>query len=89
VEINNYLGENNMNFNLEIFRLDGSLKFKVPGGYIKPTGYTFQNKDTGAFLGFTDFKGPYIPVGGKRALEKILADGGFINSEGMVWLYPM
>ncbi|WP_135552082.1 3-isopropylmalate dehydratase [Paenibacillus cymbidii] len=68
---------------MKIVKLDGSKLFQVPGGYIKPKGWTFQNAD-GSYVGFKGDKGPYIPVGGRKALQSILDAGGFTSFDGMV-----
>ena len=52
------------------------------------TGYALYEEGRGyiAFSSARDKYGiliPYIPAGGKKALQAILADGGFINLDGM------
>lgn len=31
---------------------------------------------------------PYIPIGGRKALQSILSNGGFINFDGMEYVQP-
>ncbi|WP_256719742.1 3-isopropylmalate dehydratase [Paenibacillus glucanolyticus] len=76
-----------VNAALEIVKLEFQ-RFTVPGGYIKPTGYAFKHPEYG-YLAFNDTTGPYNPCGGKNALEEIMATGGFIHFDDMVWLSPM
>lgn len=76
-----------INAALEIVKLEHQ-RFSVPGGYVQPTGHAFKHPQYG-YLGFKDGKGPYNPIGGKKALEEILASGGFIHFEDMVWLQPI
>ena len=72
--------------NLQITRLKGETKFKHPLGYTKPTGYCFKTDK-----GYLSFDGiiPYIPRGGKKALESILAQGGFTDYNNVIWLTPL
>ncbi|MBB6731897.1 3-isopropylmalate dehydratase [Cohnella zeiphila] len=68
---------------MEIVKLNGTLAFQVRGGYIKPTGYALKMAD-GSFVGFAQDAGPYIPIGGRKALQAIVDAGGFTSFDGMV-----
>ncbi|MNL03906.1 hypothetical protein D3C87_1244550 [compost metagenome] len=72
-----------INAALKIVKLSGQ-KFAVPGGYIVPTGYALYHPVYG-FFGFKDNVSPYRPAGGKKALESIMAEGGFLNFTDSVW----
>lgn len=59
------------------------------GGYIQPKG-RYCLIDERGYVGFKDNPySPYFPGGGKKALEAILADGGFINEADLVFIHPM
>lgn len=75
-----------INKKLEIVKL-GTQKFKTIGGYYQPTGYAFRHRE----LGFFAFKGdyPYIPRGGKQALQEILDAGGFLSFDNCKWIKAM
>lgn len=80
IEINNAL---------QIVKLEGNIKFlsKSKDGYLLPSGYCFLHPQKGYFA----FKGdetPYIPAGGRKALESIVRDGGFIDFDASIWLHP-
>lgn len=79
-----------INSKLEIVKLKGDVKFKHPLGYAIPTGFCFKHPEKG-YLAFEADKQciPYIPIGGKRALKKILETGGFWTFEGIKWIQPM
>lgn len=86
--MNTTIDINQINKELEIVKLNGQ-KFAVAGGYIMPSGYAFHHPRHG-FIAFTcDGGRPYTPIGGKQALESILAAGGFVSFEGMTWLRRM
>ena len=72
--------------NLQIVRLKGITKFRHPLGYTKPTGYCFKTEQ-----GYLSFDGlvPYMPVGGKKALESILNQGGLTDYDNVKWLIPL
>lgn len=58
------------------------------------TGYALYEEGKGyiAFTAFRDKYGilaPYIPSGGKKALQSILDAGGFITFEGMEYVQEM
>ncbi|WP_088834408.1 MULTISPECIES: hypothetical protein [Paenibacillus] len=77
-----------INQQLQIVRL-GEQKFRVPEGYAIPQGYAFCHPQLG-YLGFKDKPNlPYTPVGGKQALESIMAEGGFLNFDNCIWVKPM
>ena len=68
--------------------------FGTQSMYRKVSGYTFYEESKGyiAFTSDRDQYGilvPYIPIGGKMALEAILADGGFVSFEGMEYVVPI
>jgi hypothetical protein len=62
-----------INSELTIVKL-GHQRFSRRGNYMIPSGYAFYHPT----LGYFSFDGecPYIPVGGRKALEAILAAGG-------------
>ena len=75
---------------MEIVRIRSERFFNPSiGGYTQPKGaYCF--KDSRGFVGFKDRPyTPYIPGGGKKALQSILDDGGFINENDLVFIQPM
>ena len=76
-----------INSELKIVKLNGQ-KFAARGGYIKPDGYALQHPNLG-FLSFKGSLGPYRPVGGKKVLESILSDGGFVHFDNNDWLQPL
>ena len=61
-------------------------KFK---GYVQPKGeYCF--KDDRGYVAFKDYPYcPYIPCGSKKALQRILDTGGFIDESDLVFIQPM
>ncbi len=79
--------------NLEIKKVDG-LKFGNNKLYTMPEGYAFFHKQLG-YLAFSEENKrrlvpiPYIPIGGKVALQSILDTGGFCDLEGIEWLKPL
>ncbi|PAD72878.1 hypothetical protein CHH67_21200 [Paenibacillus campinasensis] len=75
-----------MNEKLEIVKL-GSQRFKTAGGYYQPEGYALRHPE----LGFLAFEGdvPYIPVGGRQALQEILDAGGLVSTDGCKWIQAM
>lgn len=61
--------------------------------YVKFTGWCLyeENKGYAAFTCHTDKYGiltPYSPVGGKKALQTILDQGGFTSLEGITFVNP-
>ncbi|MFW5434337.1 3-isopropylmalate dehydratase [Paenibacillus apiarius] len=78
----------NINNELKIVRLkDTRFKMRSMLGYLKINGYTFQHPQ----LGYVSFDGevPYVPRGGKKALQSILDAGGFLGFDGMHWVQEM
>lgn len=80
IEINNAL---------QIVKLEGNVKFLSKGinNYYLPYGYCFLHPQKGYFA-FKEDETPYIPAGGRKALESIVQDGGFIDFDTAVWLKP-
>ncbi|KQY90985.1 hypothetical protein ASD24_24630 [Paenibacillus sp. Root52] len=76
-----------INLALKVVKLTHE-RFKVPGGYIKPTGYAFKHPEHG-YLRFKNNISPYIPLGGKKTCEEILGAGGFLHFDDIVWIKPM
>lgn len=57
-------------------------KIRTWFGYEVYSGWAFRCGD--GYIGFkSDGKAPYMPRGGKKALQAILAGGGFNSFEGM------
>jgi hypothetical protein len=75
-----------INSQLKIVKL-GDQKFKTEGGYFKPTGYALKHPELGYFS--FDKDTPYNPIGGRKALKKILLDGGLLSFENSRWLQEM
>ncbi len=78
--------------NLQIKEING-LRFGRRDLYVETTGYAFFHKEMGYLAFEKDNRRrrvpiPYIPLGGKVALQSIL-DGGFANFEGIHWLRPL
>jgi|GEM_PF-1272560 len=77
-----------INSELQIIKLSGQ-KFAInKTSYAMPKGFALHHPIFG-FLGFSDGISPYQPIGGKKALQWILDDGGFVSFEGMRWWKPM
>lgn len=80
---------------LEIIKLK-DLKFGNKLAYTVPTGFALRHKELG-FLSFAadnidakyGVKVPYIPVGGKKALQSILDAGGLTDYDGIDWIQPI
>ena len=59
------------------------------GGYTQPKGM-YCLKDNRGFIAFkTSPYTPYMPQGGKKALQIILDDGGFIDESEICFIQPM
>lgn len=77
-----------INSELQIIKLSGQ-KFAVnKSSYIMPKGFALYHPIFG-FLGFSDGITPYQPKGGKKVLESILEQGGFISFDTMKWWKPI
>jgi hypothetical protein len=64
--------------------------FKVPGGYVLCTGYALLENANDSYIAFKHDDGlPYIPCGGKKALQSILDAGGFVGFDNMTYVVPM
>lgn len=78
---------------LEIKNING-LRFGNQKTCCKTKGYAFYHKRLG-YLAFkednkeSDIKVPYIPLGGKSALQSILESGGFTDYNNIEWLHPI
>ncbi len=79
-----------LNARLQIVRLDG-LQFKAPLGvaiahgwglYIEGMGYLKFKHDNASFV-------PYAPIGGRKALERIINGGGLLNYNGIEFINPV
>lgn len=79
-----------INKDLQIVNIKGK-KFVCPGGYIEVSkGFAFFVPR----LGYLKFECdqtfiPYVPAGGKKALQEIIKAGGFISFDDMEWLEEM
>jgi hypothetical protein len=75
---------------IQIVNVKGK-KFTCPGGYTEISkGFAFFVPR----LGYLKFESdetfiPYIPVGGKKALQEILKAGGFTSFDEMDWLQEL
>ncbi|WP_405169325.1 3-isopropylmalate dehydratase [Paenibacillus sp. FSL H3-0286] len=77
-----------INSKLQIIKLSNQ-KFRLTkNSYIMPSGYALYHPTFG-FFGFKSDKKPYSPVGGKKALQSILNDGGLLDFDNSVWWLPM
>jgi len=78
---------------MEIVKIK-DLKFGTKKAYAMSSGYAFHEDGKG-YLAFTSDTGkygiltPYIPCGGKKALQLILDGGGFTSLDGMEYVNPM
>lgn len=77
-----------INSELQIIKLSGQKFAVTKNSYTMPKGFALHHPIFG-FLGFADGISPYQPIGGKKALQSILSDGGFATFEGMKWWKPM
>lgn len=73
------------NNNLEIVNLKNK-KFGTPDKYVKVSGFGFKHKTKGFLVFTTSIKldipiVPYSPRGGHKALQNIMAQGGFLDIE--------
>ncbi|WP_374018981.1 3-isopropylmalate dehydratase [Paenibacillus thiaminolyticus] len=78
----------NLNNGLKIVKLkDTRFEMASKLGYYKVNGFALLHPQ----LGYASFDGekPYIPRGGKRALEAIQDAGGFVGFDGMHWVHEM
>lgn len=78
---------------MEIKRLN-SVPFGTPAVYQLVTGWALYEPGRGyyAFSNARDRFGilpPYVPIGGKKALQAIIDDGGFVSLDGMEFVNPM
>lgn len=75
---------------MEIVKLK-DIKFGTPALHRLISGYAFFEPDKG-FLAFSHDRDqygilvPYIPCGGKKALQSILDAGGFLHLDGMEYV---
>jgi hypothetical protein len=80
-----------INSKLEIIRLTGRLIFTSPtkkNERYAPEGFCFHVANKG-YIGFIEDKPvPYIPCGGRYALESILEQGGFNSFDGIHFVNP-
>lgn len=86
-----------INKGLEIKKITG-FKFGNRGAYIKgdKNEYALFHKDLG-YLSFKSdnenlecgIKFPYTPLGRNKALQSILDGGGFVDFDGIEWIWPM
>ncbi|AFM40470.1 hypothetical protein Desaci_1453 [Desulfosporosinus acidiphilus SJ4] len=78
-----------LNAKLQIVSMKGK-RFKCPGGYCEfDRGFAFFVPGLG-YLAFTDSKEiPYMPQGGREALESILEAGGMLDYETIIFIQEM
>lgn len=74
-----------INSRLQIVKL-GEQKFTAIDGYYKPQGYAFFHPDLGYLSMQPNEDCPYIPQGGKQALQRILDQGGLVSFDNCKWL---
>ncbi len=78
-----------INSALQIVKLNGQ-RFATTEGYYQPKGYCFKHPKLGYFSFVDDNKDyPYIPAGGKKALQEILDLGGLLDFDDCKWLKEM
>lgn len=79
-----------INNGLKIEKLSGQkFRARFGGGYYVPVGHCLHHEKLG-YLGFKDSPfTPYIPCGGKQALERILKDGGMVSFDQIQWIRPI
>lgn len=78
----------NLNTGLKIVKLkDTRFEMASKLGYYKANGFALHHPE----LGYLSFDGevPYIPRGGKPALQSILDAGGFVGFDGIHWVHEM
>ena len=73
----------NINNGFEIVKLN-SQKFILGDGYHVVTGYCLKHKELGYLAFNTPY--PYVPQGGKKALQDILNGGGFSSFDGITFI---
>lgn len=71
-----------INSQLQIVKLDNA-RFRHQQGYVVVSGYTFKHPELGYVAFDCDNGKPYIPIGGRLALESILEQGGFVSFDRM------
>ncbi|AFM42932.1 hypothetical protein Desaci_4069 [Desulfosporosinus acidiphilus SJ4] len=78
-----------LNSKLQIVHVKGK-RFKCPEGYRKiESGFAFFVPGLG-YLAFNDSKYiPYMPLGGRKALESILKAGGMLNYDDIIFIREM
>lgn len=64
----------------ETIKINSELKIVKIG----KRAWCFKHPELG-YLGFTNDKAIYTPIGGKKALEDIMNAGGFLSFEGMTF----
>lgn len=72
---------------LEI-RMLRNAKFGTPSRYAEVNGWALYDPIRGGYYAFSNDRSngvviPYIPLGGKKALQAIIDEGGFVTMEGM------
>ena len=80
-----------LNKKLTIKRIGSRERFKdtKSGKVFKKDGFAFHIPGKG-YIGYRDEKGmPYTPGGGKKALQQILDDGGFLDYKKLVLINPV
>lgn len=72
---------------LEIVNIKG-LKFEGENGYYMASKTSWAFKTKHGYLS-NDGVFPYVPAGGKKALQSILDCGGYISYDGITFINPM
>lgn len=84
-----HMSAKQLNKKLKVVRLD-NLRFPAPFGSasIKGWGLFIEGKGYLRFKIDAEYV-PYSPCGGKKALEKIIADGGLLSYAGIEFINPI
>lgn len=80
-----------INSELKIVKID-DLKFKARFGYTMQKGWAFKHPEYGFYTMCDPSKdkiSPYVPQGGKKALEEILRAGGITHFENSNFVKPL
>lgn len=78
-----------MNNQLQIVKIN-NFQFRHPLGTVSCKGWAVCIPGKG-FLKFKSDNNflPYVPIGGKKALQSIIADGGFIDYNDLEFINPV
>lgn len=73
--------------NLQIKKVNG-LKWKIEDRYCTIDGFSLY-EDSKGYMSFKHDGIPYVPTGGKKALQRIIDDGGLTSYDNVVWINPI